>query len=165
MKGVRQETRHAIEAGELRFMERRRRNNKEAAEFNQFKQVSSKEWLLPARRGGKGWGDQAERPGRQGGLPCLQILIACVWHFIRAGGESPRWGRVCLAKPIHPFSKQSYLLFVCPTMATRKGFSWETRNPSLRPVHFASISSSFRQCNEGSTQATRRVWKDEKFHA
>ena len=40
IKGVRQDTREAISGGELRFMERRRRNNREAAEFNQFKQAS-----------------------------------------------------------------------------------------------------------------------------
>ncbi|CAM9672351.1 unnamed protein product, partial [Ectocarpus fasciculatus] len=39
LKGVRQDTREAIEGGELRFFERRRRNNNEAKEFNQFKQA------------------------------------------------------------------------------------------------------------------------------
>lgn len=41
IKGVRQDTREAIDSGELRFFERRRRNNREASEFNQFKQVRS----------------------------------------------------------------------------------------------------------------------------
>lgn len=39
LKGVRQDTREAVQGGELRFLEKRRRNNMEAAEFNQFKQV------------------------------------------------------------------------------------------------------------------------------
>ncbi|CAM9476919.1 unnamed protein product [Ectocarpus sp. 13 AM-2016] len=39
LKGVRQDTREAIEGGQLRFFERRRRNNNEAKEFNQFKQA------------------------------------------------------------------------------------------------------------------------------
>eukprot|EP00752_Nemacystus_decipiens_P006149 g5547.t1 len=39
LKGVRNDTRLAIEGGELRFFERRRRNNREATEFNQFKQA------------------------------------------------------------------------------------------------------------------------------
>ncbi|CBJ30937.1 conserved unknown protein [Ectocarpus siliculosus] len=41
LKGVRQDTREAIEGGQLRFLERRRRNNNEAKEFNQFKQAVS----------------------------------------------------------------------------------------------------------------------------
>lgn len=48
LKGVRQDTRQAIEGGELRFLERRRRNNREATEFNQFKQVRNR----GAREGG-----------------------------------------------------------------------------------------------------------------
>lgn len=39
IKDVRQDTRQAVEGGELRFFERRRRNNLESAEFKQFKQV------------------------------------------------------------------------------------------------------------------------------
>lgn len=39
LKGVRQDTRQAIEGRELSFLERRRRNNREATEFNQFKQA------------------------------------------------------------------------------------------------------------------------------
>lgn len=39
IKDVRQDTRQAIEGGELRFFERRRRTNLESAEFKQFKQA------------------------------------------------------------------------------------------------------------------------------
>lgn len=49
LKGVRQDTRQAIDGGELRFLERRRRNKTEASEFNQFKQV-----IMGKRGGGAG---------------------------------------------------------------------------------------------------------------
>lgn len=42
LKGVRQDTRQLIDGGELRFMERRRRTNMEAKEFNQFKQARTR---------------------------------------------------------------------------------------------------------------------------
>lgn len=39
LKGVREATRHAIDEGELKFLEKRRRVAQESSEFNQFKQV------------------------------------------------------------------------------------------------------------------------------
>lgn len=39
MKGVRADTRHALEGGNLKFFEKRRRIQQEASEFNQLKQA------------------------------------------------------------------------------------------------------------------------------
>eukprot|EP00904_Undaria_pinnatifida_P004534 jgi/Undpi1/14081/HiC_scaffold_9.g03732.m1 len=95
IKGARQDTRDAISGGELRFMERRRRNNREATEFNQFKQASWRGagWAgwSGVGWGGVGWGGA----GRGGAGRGVSLCGGSMPHRRRKQetGTQSAWGR------------------------------------------------------------------------